>query len=77
MTGHSLGGALAVIAAAELQSRYNSVYSLYTFGQPRVGNDKFGQFMTGYIPLTFRIVHYADEVPHVPQSILGYKHEGW
>ena len=50
---------------------------LYTQGQPRVGNDKFAEFMTKFIPNTYRIVHYADQVPHVPQSILGFKHSGW
>jgi predicted lipase len=77
ITGHSLGGALAVMAAAYLQKVYETVDQLYTMGQPRVGNDKFAEFMTTFIPNTYRIVHYADQVPHVPQSILGFKHSGW
>ena len=76
LTGHSLGGALSVMAAAYLQSLYNTVDYLYTMGQPRVGNDKFAAFMTKFIPNTYRIVNYADQVPHVPQSALGFKHEG-
>ncbi len=76
LTGHSLGGALSVMAAAYLQSVYNNVDYLYTMGQPRVGNDKFAAFMTTFIPNTFRIVNNADQVPHVPQSILGFKHSG-
>jgi hypothetical protein len=32
--------------------------------------------MTNFIPNTFRVVNYADQVPHVPQSILGFKHSG-
>lgn len=77
VTGHSLGGALAVMAAAYLQKVYGTVDQLYTMGQPRVGNDKFAEFMTTFIPNTYRIVHFADQVPHVPQSILGFKHSGW
>ena len=46
VTGHSLGGALAVMAAAHLHNKYSLVEKLYTLGQPRVGNDKFAQFMT-------------------------------
>ena len=77
ITGHSLGGALAVMAAAHLHNKYKMVEYLYTQGQPRVGNDKFAQFMTQLIPNIYRIVHYADQVPHVPQSVLGFKHSGW
>lgn len=76
LTGHSLGGALAVMAAAHIQNVYGNVGALYTMGQPRVGNDVFAQFMTSFIPNTFRVVNYADQVPHVPQSILGFKHSG-
>jgi hypothetical protein len=77
VTGHSLGGALGVMAAAHIQNIYGNVVQLYTMGQPRVGNDKFAAFMTGFIPNTYRIIDYADQVPHVPQSILGFKHEGF
>lgn len=65
------------MAAAHLHNKYSLVENLYTLGQPRVGNDKFAEFMTQFIPYTYRIVHYADEVAHIPQSILGYKHSGW
>ena len=77
MTGHSLGGALSVMGAAFLQNTYKNVECLYTLGQPRVGNDKFAAFMTEFIPNTFRIVNYGDQVPHIPQSILGFKHSGY
>jgi len=77
VTGHSLGGALAVMSAAHIQDKYSLVEMLYTLGQPRVGNDKFAQFMGTFVPETYRIVDYADEIAHVPQSILGLKHFGW
>jgi hypothetical protein len=65
------------MAAAYIQDVYGNVDQLYTMGQPRVGNDKFAAFMTTFIPNTYRIVDYADQVPHVPQSILGFKHAGF
>lgn len=78
VSGHSLGGAIAVLAAADLQDLTGGlVTQLYTVGQPRVGNDVLAQFLTSFIPNTFRIVNYGDQVPHVPQSVLGFKHSGW
>lgn len=38
IVGSSLGGALAAIAAIELQSKYQIVEELHTYGCPRVGN---------------------------------------
>ena len=40
--GHSLGGALATVCAVWAPEQYPlAPVSLYTFGQPRVGNDEF------------------------------------
>ena len=43
ITGHSLGGALAVLSALDIKKElmFNETISLYTFGAPRVGNDEF------------------------------------
>ncbi len=41
LTGHSLGGALATIAAYRLLKMGMNVHGLYTFGSPRVGNYGF------------------------------------
>ena len=41
ITGHSLGGAFAILAAADIKVIYNRVDEVYTFGQPRVGNAAF------------------------------------
>ena len=38
VTGHSLGGALAVLAALDLDQMGNNIAGVYTYGQPRVGN---------------------------------------
>ena len=41
LTGHSLGGAIAVIAAMDLSEKKLNVKGVYTFGQPRVGDAEF------------------------------------
>lgn len=41
VTGHSLGGALAVLCSLDLKNSFNRNIYVYTFGQPRVGNKKF------------------------------------
>ena len=68
-TGHSLGGALATLAA----SRWNTETThLYTFGSPRVGGKKFIQsFKTNE---RHRYRNNNDIVTKVPFEILGYKH---
>lgn len=46
-TGHSLGGAMASIAALKLEEEgYARGIKLlvYTFGQPRVGNRRFARY---------------------------------
>ncbi|MGF1458949.1 MAG: hypothetical protein ACFBSG_07965 [Leptolyngbyaceae cyanobacterium] len=67
VTGHSLGGALATLAATSLEYQGFTVAGLYTFGQPRVGdwaftrqvNDRMGDRM-------FRYVNNNDIVPLIP-----------
>jgi hypothetical protein len=63
ITGHSLGGALALIAARYLYS--DNVGACYTFGSPKVGNIEFGDEIK--IPI-YRIVNSADIVPRLPPS---------
>lgn len=73
LTGHSLGGALAALAAARFCKAKKPVYGLYTFGQPRVGDDAFAdtfnQRMRGR---AFRYVNHSDIVPRVPPRLVGY-----
>ena len=78
VTGHSLGAALAVLAAFRLRVEANiTADAVYTFGLPRVGGTEFG---AGYEPVlgtrTFRLVDGYDPVPAVPPTLLGFRHVG-
>jgi triacylglycerol lipase len=79
-TGHSLGGALAVVATAAClfdDSTRFPVSGLYTFGQPRVGDFAFaGNFDQHFKSKTFRFVNDADIVTRVPPRVLGYNTQG-
>ena len=78
VTGHSLGGALAAIAAQALQANQIDVASVYTFGMPRPGSVAFAR--DTYNPVlggrTYRLVHGNDIVPTVAPSTLGLRHVG-
>lgn len=67
LAGHSLGGALAVLAAARLPR----VRAVYTFGAPRVGDAAFRDALD--LPL-HRVVNNNDLVPRLPP--LPYRHAG-
>lgn len=73
VTGHSLGGAIATLAAADLFSLTPDL-TLYTFGSPRVGDLAFATYFDKIVPDTYRIVHNKDLVPHIPQRFLGFRH---
>jgi len=68
ITGHSLGGAVAMLTAARIASLHPSIRPLvYTFGQPRVGNYFLARHVNALLPnALFRVVNAADIVPHVP-----------
>jgi triacylglycerol lipase len=67
MTGHSLGAALATLAAAlRPQAR------LVNFGSPRVGNAAFASQFDGR--LARRYVNCCDLVTRLPPPLLGYAH---
>ncbi|MEO6598210.1 MAG: lipase family protein [Planctomycetota bacterium] len=68
VTGHSLGGALATLAAARRE-----FVAAYTFGAPRVGDAAFWQTLR--CPL-HRVVNDRDVVPTLPPKRLDYTHGG-
>lgn len=66
-TGHSLGAAIATLAAARRPGN-----GLYTFGSPRVGTKKFVKAMK---TPTFRVANTHDIVTRIPPPI-GFRHVG-
>ncbi len=70
-TGHSLGGALALLAAS-----VKPPHMVYTFGAPRVGDQQFVNSLKD-IPI-YRIVNNRDAVPTLPPvtALLEFCHVG-
>lgn len=76
-TGHSLGGAMTVHAAADFILSglgENHDVQVYTFGQPRVGNHEFVDSFIDKISEFYRVTHNKDIVPHIPPCVSNLKH---
>ena len=91
VTGHSLGGAIAALAALDIVlskvAPAEDLY-LYTIGEPRIGNPTWAQAMDEHVTTSYRAIHNADIIPHVPfknMIVLEFEHhsrevwynEGW
>ena len=84
VTGHSLGGALATLAAAELTFAGLKLQGVYTFGQPRVCDPHFAEAYDKELgDRHFRFVNNNDIVTNVPpesvtirKHVLSYRHVG-
>lgn len=83
LVGHSLGGAVAALAALDLKAR-GYVPQVTTFGEPRIGNTPLVKYLdsrfelTGDVPANDtqlqyrRVTHVDDPVPLLPLSEWGY-----
>lgn len=85
VTGHSLGGALAILFPSVLALHgevelFDKVEAIYTYGQPRVGDQEFGEFMKNNLRKHnikyYRITYGYDMVPKVPldDALMTFKH---
>ncbi|KYF54751.1 hypothetical protein BE08_31540 [Sorangium cellulosum] len=84
ITGHSLGGAMAAMAAAliyadeELKPLRDLIRGVYTFGQPMVGGKGFTRKCNAdFGTRMFRHVYQWDVVPSLPPRTMGeFEHFG-
>ncbi|KAJ3256423.1 hypothetical protein HK103_005552 [Boothiomyces macroporosus] len=78
--GHSLGGAVVNLAALDFYQnnpQYGDRISIYTFGEPRVGNIDFANYIDSlpYSQKIFRVAKSGDIVPHLPpQTFFNFAH---
>ncbi|KAG8864306.1 hypothetical protein FRB96_006127 [Tulasnella sp. 330] len=74
--GHSLGGAIAILDAMSLKATLpaTTTFKVVTFGQPRVGNQAFADYVDANFSDNSRITHNEDIVPIVPGMFLGFVH---
>jgi triacylglycerol lipase len=72
LTGHSLGGALALLAAWLFQRKFVPVHQIYTFGGPMIGNDQAAKAINlAYPNKIFRYVDLIDPIPRLPTVSLA------
>jgi pimeloyl-ACP methyl ester carboxylesterase len=70
ITGHSMGGALAVLTACRLAKAGRAPAAIYTFGAPRIGDKRFCE---AYALPTYRVVNRLDLVPEMPLETTAEK----
>mmetsp|Transcript_26449 Transcript_26449/g.31261 ORF Transcript_26449/g.31261 Transcript_26449/m.31261 type:complete len:306 (+) Transcript_26449:13-930(+) len=77
VTGHSLGAAAAMVASVFLEIKYKLDVTIYTYGQPRVGDHNFSKTVSNYVKDSWRVVHAKDMIAHEPFccAIFGECHE--
>lgn len=88
ITGHSLGGAMAELAALRLALQPGAVdpskVQVYTLGAPRIGDEAVARQYNALLPTTYRMVNqdpgltvsHQDPVPNVPPHAIGFRHVG-
>jgi triacylglycerol lipase len=81
VTGHSLGAALAVLAALTLGTvcfplgGVTGRVQMYNFAGPRVGDPSFVAAYNHFVPHSFRVTNLADSVAIIPpENIFDYQY---
>lgn len=70
IAGHSLGGAVAVLAALDIvvNTRFHNAI-LYTYGSPRVADPVFASRFNQTVQHSFRIFNIHDIIPTLPAQV--------
>ncbi|MGV2831383.1 lipase family protein [Myxosarcina sp. GI1(2024)] len=82
LTGHSLGGAMAILSAVDIALNFTSFKEqirMYAYAPPRVGDPTFAEFYSNLIPNSYRIVSEADSTWLLPPILFQesvYLHVG-
>ncbi|MBV8884757.1 MAG: hypothetical protein JO235_12285, partial [Chroococcidiopsidaceae cyanobacterium CP_BM_RX_35] len=81
ITGHSLGAALATLAALDLALNVPQLQHqlhLYTYASPRVGDPTFALLHNQMVPNNYRVVNLADAITLMPptKAVGVYVHVG-
>jgi triacylglycerol lipase len=67
VTGHSLGGAVALLSAWRFQRQFIKIHQVYTFGSPMIGNEAAAAAFHKQFPgRIFRFIDSRDPVPRLP-----------
>mmetsp|Transcript_10795 Transcript_10795/g.44970 ORF Transcript_10795/g.44970 Transcript_10795/m.44970 type:complete len:686 (-) Transcript_10795:74-2131(-) len=75
VTGHSLGGALATLAAADMAVLYPELrLTMYNYGSPKVGNHAFVSLYNRLVRDSARIVNASDFVARMPRQDWNFGH---
>ncbi|KAI9925423.1 hypothetical protein ASPWEDRAFT_69470 [Aspergillus wentii DTO 134E9] len=72
VVGHSLGAAVATLAAADLRAKGHEA-TLYAYASPRVANKALAKYITDQ-KNNYRFTHTNDPVPKLPLLAMGYVH---
>ncbi|TPX65742.1 hypothetical protein SpCBS45565_g04951 [Spizellomyces sp. 'palustris'] len=78
VAGHSLGGAISVLSAVDLLDHFGNTLAgritVYTYGEPRVGNAAYARWVNS-LPISFhRVTGWGDVVTSIPLRDWGYLH---
>jgi triacylglycerol lipase len=67
VTGHSLGGALAIMLALDVAvNNPVSILTVYTLAAPRVGGEQFKDCFNQRVSRSYRVFNEPDVVPRLP-----------